>query len=108
MAKKEAAKAAPLSAMSGSGNFVEIAGKQYQLTVLKVKESDEFTGDNINFGSQFLTLANPEEKAIFLKWLGRHLFTESGEPVTLEIIENDDWTIVDIKTFWRLLVDFSG
>ncbi len=108
MAKKEATKAAPLSAMSGSGNFVEIAGKQYQLLPLKVKEVNEFTEDQINFGSQYLTLIDPEPKANLAKWLGRHLFTEDGSPVTLETIENDDWTVVDVKTFWRKLVDFSG
>lgn len=107
MANKEA-KPVPLSAMTGSGAMIEIAGKQYQLTVLKVKESEEFTQDNVNFGSQYLTLMDPDAKATLVKWLGRHLFTETGEPVTLEIIENDDWTVADIKTFWRKLVDFSG
>lgn len=107
MANKEA-KPVPFSAMAGSGTTIEIAGKQYQLTVLKVKESEEFTQDNVNFGSQYLTLMDPDAKATLVKWLGRHLFTETGEPVTLEIIENDDWTVADIKTFWRKLVDFSG
>lgn len=105
MAKKEVT---PLPVMVGAAQEFEVAGKQYKLLPLTLKENNEFNGDKIGFGSQFFVVNDPDKKAILEKWLGRHLFDKSGNPATYEMIEEDGWTLPDIKTFWLRLVDISG
>lgn len=105
MAKKEVTS---LATMVGSGEPWEVQGKNYTIKPLKIKEEPEFTGDQINFGVQYFSLVDLEEKAKIDKWMGRYLFDEAGEHMNLEKAAELDWDVADLKEFWHRLVRISG
>ncbi len=105
MAKKEVTS---LATMVGTGEPWEVQGKNYTVKPLKLKDEPEFTGDQINFGVQYFSLVDPKEKAKFDKWMGRYLFDEAGEPMSLEKATELDWDVADLKEFWHRLVKISG
>ena len=98
----------PLSTMLGSGDFIEIAGKQYVIRAIKLKDIPEFEKDNLNFGPQYFSLAAKKEREKIDKWLGRYVFNAAGEPMTLDKATEEDWDVADIKTCLLKLVDISG
>jgi hypothetical protein len=105
MAKKEVAS---LATMIGTGELWEVQGKNYMINPLKIKDEPEFTGDDINFGVQYFSLINPEERVKVDKWMERYLFDKSGEPMSLEKVAEADWDVADLKEFWHRLVRISG
>lgn len=98
----------PLSTMLGSGDFIEIAGKQYVIRAIKLKDIPEFEKDNLNFGPQYFSLAAKKEREKIDKWLSRYVFNAAGEPMTLDKATEEDWDVTDIKTCLLKLVDISG
>lgn len=105
MSKKEVT---PLSTMLGGGDSIEIAGKQYVIKVIKLKDIPEFEKDNLNFGPQYFSLAAKKERDKIDKWLSRYVFNAAGEPMTLDKATEEDWDVADIKTCLLKLVDISG
>lgn len=105
MSKKEVT---PLSTMLGGGDSTEIAGKQYVIKVIKLKDIPEFEKDNLNFGPQYFSLAAKKERDKIDKWLSRYVFNAAGEPMTLDKATEEDWDVADIKTCLLKLVDISG
>ena len=105
MSKKEGT---PLSTMLGSGDFTKIAGKQYTIKAIKLKDIPEFEQDKLSFGPQFFSLAAKEEREKLDKWLSRYVSNAAGEPMTTEKATEEDWDVVDIKTCLLKMVDISG
>lgn len=105
MSKKEVT---PLSTMLGGDDSIEIAGKQYVIKVIKLKDIPEFEKDNLNFGPQYFSLAAKKERDKIDKWLSRYVFNAAGEPMTLDKATEEDWDVADIKTCLLKLVDISG
>jgi hypothetical protein len=108
MAKKEAKTPVDLATMLGGGEYTIFQGKRYKVKPLKLRDREEFIKDELNFGSQFFTLIDAGLTAKLEKWMGRYLFDENDEPVTLAMVEEADWDIADLRKFVRMLVDISG
>lgn len=108
MPKKEAHPPVDLATMLGTGDYHIIQGKRYKIKPLKLRDHKEFLEDNLNLGSQFFTLLEEKEVAKLEKWMGRYLFDENDEPMTLAKAEEADWDVTDLRKFVKLLIDISG
>lgn len=106
----EAKKPVDLSTMLGilGGNDFMVSDKKYVVKPMSLVEVEEFMNDNLSLGTQLFAVANKEQRDKLDKWLIRHCFDKTGEPMTLEKATNDDWTIVDLKEFIKKLCDLSG
>jgi len=98
----------PLSTMLGSGELTQIAGKQYVIKAIKLKDIPEFEQDKISFGPQYFSLAVKDERKKLDKWFSRYVFNTTGEPMTLDKATEEDWNVADIKGCLLRLVDISG
>lgn len=105
MSKKEVT---PLSTMLGGGNFTEIAGKEYVIKAIKLKDIPEFEQDKLNFGPQFFSLIDEKDREKLDKWFSRYVFNAAGESMTIERATNDDWDLADLRKCFLKLVDISG
>lgn len=97
-----------LSTMLGSGDFIEIKGKQYKIKPIVLKDIEAFVSSNTGLGSQLFNLIDKKSKENVDKWLSKYCFDESDNPISLEIAMNDDWDVIDLKTFIKKLCDISG
>lgn len=104
------AKPVDLATMLGifGGEDFAVGDKKYVVKPLSLKEVNEFMNDNLSLGTQLWAVDNKESREKLDKWLSRHCFDRTGEPMTLEKATNDDWTIVDLKKFVYKLCDISG
>lgn len=101
-------KKTPLSTMLGGGDFIEIQGKQYKIKPLKLKDVDNFIEKNVSLGSQIFNLADEKSKKDMNEWLSKYCYDENDSPVNFETAIEQDWDIVDLKTFIKKLCDISG
>jgi hypothetical protein len=110
MSNQEAKKPVSLSTMLGiqGGNDFSVAEKKYVVKPMSLTEVDEFMVDNLSLSTQLFAVANEESRKKLEKWLSRHCFDKTGEPMTYEKAKNDDWSIVDLRDFIRKLCDLSG
>ena len=98
----------PLSTMLGSGEFIVIKEKQYRVKPIALKDIDSFVNSNINLGSQLFNLIDKKAKDNLNNWLAKYCFDEKDNPMSLDIVTEQDWDIVDLKTFVKKLCDISG
>ena len=101
-------KVTPLSTMLGSGDFIDIQGKQYKVKPIKLKDIDDFMGKNISLGSQLFNLVEPKSKKAIDSWLAKYCYDENSNPISLDIAIEQDWDVVDLKIFIKKLCDISG
>lgn len=97
----------PLSTMLGSGEFIEIRGKQYKVKPLALKDIDMFI-ENTNLGPQLFNLIDKKAKENMNNLLSKYCYDENNSPISLEIAINSDWDVVDLKTFIKKVCDISG
>lgn len=96
-----------LNMMLGRDDF-EAGGHRYTVLPLKLKEVRGFTEGGI-FGYNPAWLVTDEEKRAQLdSWLRRQVRTDKGEPVTLAMVEDGDWTTDDLRRFLDKLAGISG
>ncbi len=93
-----------LSTMTQRG-FFTAQGKRYEIIPLKLKLVDEFKADNLFNG--FFSMRDEESKAILNKWLQRQL-SYNDSPVTLELIFEHDWDVLDVTEFIKTVMGLSG
>ena len=102
-------KPTPLSVMLGKGEKLETkTGKLYEVLPLKLKEIDEFMTDEMGIGPQLFAVMNQDERKKVDKWLKRSCIDELGVPMSFERALNEEWDLVDLKEFTKLLCDLSG
>lgn len=97
-----------LSTMLASGDFIEIKGKQYKVKPIVLRDVEAFIGSNTNLGPQLFNLIDKKSKENIDNWLSKYCYDENDSPISLEIAINDDWDVVDLKTFIKKLCDISG
>lgn len=104
MAKQEAV--TPLETMLGEAIDFPVKGKNYKVMPLLVKDNNEFNG--LYLGPQYFTINNPEDREKLEKFMPRYLFDKAGEPMTVEKISEDGWSVADIAKFLKKVIQVSG
>jgi hypothetical protein len=105
----------PLSVMMGSGDFFYVRQgkddeKSYVVEPLLVEDVDKFI-DGIHIGnaiSNMIDTKDSKNRATLSLWLSKQVKTADGEPLTLDIVKSDHWTVVDLKLCLRKICDISG
>jgi hypothetical protein len=105
----EKQKAVPLGVMLGASEFFTASNeKKYKIAPLKLKEVQEFQDDRLSIGAQIFNLTDKKTREKLEKWIARNFQAENGQPVTLQELIDDDWTVVDLKRAVLKLADISG
>jgi len=106
----KAEKAATLETMLGSGVSFFAGKQEYIVKPLKLREVEEFINDNVNIGSQIITLVNEEEQKKIDKWLSRKVFDKNNKPMTIAKLQSEehDWDLVDLRNCIKRIMDISG
>jgi hypothetical protein len=104
MAKQEAV--TPLETMLGEAADFPVNGKNYKVMPLLVKDNNEF--NELYLGPQYFTINNPEDRKKLEKFMPRYLFNEADEPMTVDKIGEDGWSVADITRFLKKVIQVSG
>lgn len=111
MMAEEKADASPatLATMLGAGDYFTASnGKQYKIEPLTLKEVQEIANDGISLGTQLANILEPKLKKATDKWLKRKVRDENSDPVTIDGLIKDKWTVVDLRNAIRKIADLSG
>jgi len=105
----EAKKESSLSEMLESGDFFMAQGKRYKIKPLKLKEVEEFLGDEFfTNANHFLNFVNDKTKNKLNKWIELKVFCNDGKPASLDDLINDDWDLDDLSKCMRKMLRLSG
>ena len=108
MNNKEAKAPVPFSVMNGDGESFIVGDKKYTVRPMLVGDSLKFAEDGLSISSQLFNLANKEAKEKLDFYLSQYCFDENKDPMTIEKVIADKWSIIDLKNFLRKLCDLSG
>ena len=96
-----------LNKMIGEYSF-EAGGHSYVVLPLRLREVRGYTQEGI-FGYNPVFLVTDEGmRAKLDEWLKAKVRTAKGEPVTLAMVEEADWTTDDLRRFLDKLAGISG
>lgn len=108
MNEKDTKTPVPFSVMSGDGESFIVNGKEFTVKPMTIKDALKFSNESLSIGPQIFNIANKEYREKIDGYLSKYCFDSSGNPVSLELVANDDWNLVHLKEFMKKLCDLSG
>lgn len=108
MSNKEAKTPVPFSVMAGEGESFVVGEKTYTIKPMLVGDALKFIDDNLSVGTQIYNLALKKSRNLLDGYLKKYCIDEKGQPMTIERIIQDEWTLADLKRCVQQLTELSG
>jgi len=106
--QKAVPKAVPLEIMLECAEEFTVRGAKYLVRPLFLGETKEFERDGLSVGPQLINLVDKNMRNALDKWIKKVVFDKDGKQLSLGQLENEYWTIKDLRELLLKLVDMSG